>query len=124
MKKPDFMKPKVFIYNRGDTKILTIVYFDRDETYEQIGSSTFKQIADEQGYEFTRNEDIDMMRGNRAREVHYSDKFDVAGLSCICKKYDPELKMGSGGCTCKIIDDTGKEIQDLATDYIELEQRI
>lgn len=127
MKTPDSLKPKVFIYDRGDTKILTVVYSNRDESYQLLSSTSFKELSEEIGRKYTRYDDEKSLRENRARQIHYSDKLKAHGLVCTCKEYEQyetnTLPVGQKGCTCKLIDDDGKELQDIDTDYIELNKK-
>jgi hypothetical protein len=121
MKQLEFLKPKVFRHRDG--KFVIIVYNNREEVYDHNRTSLFSDIAKEQGVEkYTRYEAEELSRNSSMNEVHYSDKFKIRGLVCKCKKYDAELKMGSGGCVCTMSDSEGK-IQDIETDYVEMEEK-
>jgi len=124
MKTPDSMKPKV--YKARDRRYLVVIYNDHEEMYDFHSSTTFKEITKESGPgadEYTSYDSAEMCRNSGMNEIHFSEAMRAHGIVCTCKEYDDTIRMGSGGCKCKIADSTGKEIQDLDIDYIELNKK-
>jgi len=63
--------PEIFIYNRGDTKILTVIYENKEETYELIRSDSYKELSKKSGNIYTRYHAKELCKNSGGRQIHY-----------------------------------------------------
>ena len=131
MKTPDSLKPMV--YRAKDRRYLVVIFNDHEEQYDFHSSTTFKEITEQQKSPlepnpepYTRYDSARLCKNSSMNEIHFSEKMRTHGLVCTCKEYEQygkdTIPMGQKGCTCKLLNDDDREIQDLDIDYIELKK--
>ena len=72
--------PVIFRTKVGDEKVvLHICYHNREETYELVSKSSYKEIDQEQEQPegtYTQYDSIELCKGGGGRQIHYQTKED------------------------------------------------
>ena len=66
-------KPDIYIYNNGKTKILTVIYENKEEIYQLMQINKYSDLSKESGNTYTRNTAIELCKNSGARRLNYKD---------------------------------------------------